>query len=123
MSKAIGHYQMVQACDMCGSEDLLVKAVISENDSLQVAYLCNECGAWRFLQKAENAAKRTSTSLNHWAANVKSRDGYRCVICGSGEDIEAHHIIPVSNSRKFMYRIPNGITLCKKCHELTHRKE
>jgi 5-methylcytosine-specific restriction endonuclease McrA len=28
---------------------------------------------------------------------VLRRDGYRCQVCGSTEDLEAHHLIPVAD--------------------------
>lgn len=50
-----------------------------------------------------------------WAHAVKTRDGYRCVICGSDIRPNAHHLIPREVlSTKF--DIKNGITLCPKHH-------
>lgn len=42
------------------------------------------------------------------------RDGNRCVMCGSIENLEAHHIHPVSEGG--VAQIDNLKTLCKRCH-------
>ena len=54
-----------------------------------------------------------------WAAKVKQRDGYICVICGAHGDV-AHHIKLASYHDEVKYDINNGVTLCKRCHILAH---
>jgi len=50
-----------------------------------------------------------------WAADVKERDNWQCVICGDTERLNAHHIIPrEQHSTKF--DIDNGLSLCPKHH-------
>lgn len=44
--------------------------------------------------------------------------GEKCCNCGSNEDIEYHHIIPVSLGGKDI--ISNMCCLCRKCHSLLH---
>ena len=50
-----------------------------------------------------------------WAERVKIRDEYRCIICGTINLLNAHHIIPREN-HTFKYNILNGVTLCSKHH-------
>lgn len=50
-----------------------------------------------------------------WATNVKNRDGWKCVICGSPERLNAHHIIAREN-HETKFNISNGISLCPKHH-------
>ena len=50
-----------------------------------------------------------------WADAVKDRDGRRCVICGSPERLNAHHIIAREN-HETKYEIMNGISLCTLHH-------
>lgn len=57
-------------------------------------------------------------SRTQWAKAIKSRDGYCCVDCGSGQTIDAHHIIPVYQGGRNV--LSNGKTLCRICHSKTH---
>lgn len=45
---------------------------------------------------------------------IKKRDGYRCTKCGSKNDLEVHHIIPISRGGKTVEI--NLTTLCGFCH-------
>jgi len=45
---------------------------------------------------------------------VLLRDNERCRNCASEEDLEVHHVVPVS--RGGVHSISNLITLCKSCH-------
>ncbi|WP_394351210.1 HNH endonuclease [Draconibacterium mangrovi] len=38
-------------------------------------------------------------------------------MCGSHEDLDAHHIMPKSRYPHWKYNVDNGITLCNQCHE------
>lgn len=48
------------------------------------------------------------------ANEVKARDDGECVRCGSGENIELHHIIPGETSPE------NLAMLCRDCHRAAH---
>lgn len=54
-----------------------------------------------------------------WAKKVIERDG-KCVICGSRNELEAHHVFKVNHRDRIYYNINNGVTLCKKCHDDYH---
>lgn len=59
-----------------------------------------------------------------WSAKILDRDNCLCKMCGSDENLEAHHIIPVRQlSTDDLFIIENGITLCRKCHSSIHLKE
>ncbi|MBO4516044.1 HNH endonuclease [bacterium] len=53
--------------------------------------------------------------LSDWAEQVIKRDR-NCVICGSKQDLEAHHIFKVNNYDDAYLDLNNGIALCRKCH-------
>lgn len=57
-----------------------------------------------------------------WSKAVKNRDK-ACVICGSTDRLEAHHIIYKKYNPQLSLNVNNGITLCKKHHDETHGKE
>lgn len=56
----------------------------------------------------------------NWANVVKSRDGNRCIYCGSTEKLEAHHIKSRTKFPDDALDIENGVTLCHKCHYTAH---
>lgn len=48
---------------------------------------------------------------------VFARDGHKCVVCGSTDTLQAHHL-----TYRNLYHEPTGdlITLCRKCHSIYH---
>lgn len=50
-----------------------------------------------------------------WANSVKDRDGWKCVICGASERLNAHHIIAREN-HETKFDLKNGLSLCPKHH-------
>lgn len=56
----------------------------------------------------------------NWAKVVKSRDGNRCIYCGSTEKLETHHIKSRTKFPAAALDIENGVTLCHKCHYTAH---
>lgn len=55
-----------------------------------------------------------------WASKVKDRDGWRCVICGGNNRLNAHHIIPREiPDTKFL--VDNGISLCVSHHMFSRK--
>lgn len=56
-----------------------------------------------------------------WAAEVKRRDFYTCVICGrKGVALNAHHLNGWANFPEERYIVSNGVCLCCACHDSFH---
>ena len=69
---------------------------------------------------------RWSRSYKNWRTSVFERDDYTCQMCNiRGGYMQAHHIEPVRDNKNslLIFDTDNGITLCKKCHDLTKGKE
>lgn len=67
--------------------------------------------------------------LKIWMAKVIDRDNMKCKKCGCENTfknrLEAHHIVPVRDMENptLLYKVSNGITLCRKCHMSIHYHE
>lgn len=117
--RKVEEYVMPKKCEACGSENIVIRVIY---DKEITRYKCLDCRYSRSVAKESNLKKRTNSQINHWAEQVKKHHPY-CVICGAKDNLEAHHIIPVSHSRRFRFLSTNGITLCHECHHLVHNKD
>jgi 5-methylcytosine-specific restriction endonuclease McrA len=61
-----------------------------------------------------------STSYRDLHRQVLERDGWRCQVCGSMQNLQVHHLKFRSQSGGDEEQ--NLITLCAECHEQEHRK-
>ena len=91
---------------------------------------------WKGGTSRLNTAIRTLTENRRWVDSVKARDG-KCSVCGTAENLEAHHIIPLSvlveahgleNREQArdcdeLWDLSNGVTVCMKCHYKIHGRE
>ncbi len=53
--------------------------------------------------------------------NMKSELGNKCVNCGSTENIEYHHIVPLKNGGT--NNLSNIVPLCETCHYKAHDRK
>ena len=51
-----------------------------------------------------------------WKQTVLEQDDYTCQKCGSKENLNCHHIIPVKIEPMFSLDPDNGIVFCEECH-------
>lgn len=58
-----------------------------------------------------------------WRLAVKRRDKFKCKKCGSRKKLAAHHIKKWADHPLLRYDVNNGITLCRKCHEMMSGQE
>lgn len=68
------------------------------------------CPAHQTTHANGSRSGRDLVTHNRWAHAVKTRDGYRCRVCGTIHDLQAHHIRPG-------YDLDAGITLCRAHHK------
>jgi 5-methylcytosine-specific restriction endonuclease McrA len=61
-----------------------------------------------------------STNYRELYRQVLERDGWRCQVCGSMQNLQVHHLKFRSRSGGDIEQ--NLITLCAECHEKVHRK-
>lgn len=65
-----------------------------------------------------------SARYKKWRGAIYARDNFQCQLCGNrGGVLNAHHIIRKADAPQIAYRIDNGITLCKTCHDIITENE
>lgn len=60
--------------------------------------------------------KFNQAKLTEFSTTVRARDEYRCQVCGSLTEPQAHHVLSKFYHPEFAYDTTQGITLCKRCH-------
>ena len=60
-----------------------------------------------------------------WRRKIKERDNYTCRMpnCGMRKRLNVHHIKRWADFPYLRYEVYNGITLCKKCHNMVTGQE
>lgn len=61
-------------------------------------------------------------SQRKWSRSVHEKNNFKCVICGSNKNIEAHHLDSWNSAEEKRFDVKNGVTLCKSCHKEFHKK-
>lgn len=66
----------------------------------------------------ENKRLRLESNRQSFKQTVVEEKGYRCVNCGSDENVELHHIVPIFLGGT--NNISNIVPLCHACHAAAH---
>lgn len=118
MSKVEYAYQDFYLCNCCETDDGRPTLVWKGDDCFA---LCLECLDKLFLQyvaprlKAVEHIKLRPKSISETRRNaIFKRDGYKCVSCGSKQDLTIDHIYPFS--RGGVTTAKNLRTLCFQCN-------
>jgi len=67
------------------------------------------------LKKRERRNERVK-NWRKWSPLILERDGHKCVICGSSDGVNAHHLNSYHRSVDERYDVENGATLCFRHH-------
>ena len=73
---------------------------------------------WKGGYYGNSSDKRRTKEYSEWKNAVYEKDKNRCVICGSTENIEAHHIYQFANYEDLRLDVSNGMSLCKIHHNI-----
>lgn len=67
--------------------------------------------------------ERKTVIYKVWRNAVLERDGYVCQYpgCSCKKDLQVHHIMPFRKKPEARFSLSNGITYCKKHHELVEK--
>mgnify|MGYP000303142762 CR=1 FL=1 len=88
------------------------------NNMCKCHYDINYCG--KFGEIFGLSSHNYSMAIRGWAKLVKGRDNNECQVCGSEEDLQAHHIFHKLQYPELSLNLNNGITLCKDNHYESH---
>jgi 5-methylcytosine-specific restriction endonuclease McrA len=76
---------------------------------------------WKNGITSKNEKIRKSRKYAIWRISVFERDDFVCQNCEErGGVLHAHHIKSFSEFPELRFVISNGVTLCERCHKLTH---
>lgn len=79
-------------------------------------------------RKQYKRPKHDGVEYTKWRSDVFARDNWMCQTCGKrsgiGEPVylEAHHIKYWAKYPELRFDLENGVTLCRECHKLIHKK-
>jgi hypothetical protein len=110
------HFNAATEADSCCSSCSATGRIPSDETRVK-----QSVSAYRRYGSVPGAKKNIQSALTTWARHVKKRDNHICVLCGSVNKLEAHHIFSVSKYPDLALVENNGITLCYDCHELEHK--
>lgn len=101
------------------SNETKKKISLSERGSKHWNWKGNESAS----KQLTNKRIRDNTESRLWREAVFAQDEYTCQKCGDnhGGNLNAHHIKNFADFPELRFAIDNGITLCKKCHNLFHK--
>lgn len=104
-------------------------AALNSIDGKECRFYCSDeckqsCSVYRQVKypKGQKPYYKRSDQ-KEWSELVKERDRYRCIRCGSTEELIAHHIEGLNVNPLESADIDIGITLCVECDKIVHSEE
>lgn len=83
----------------------------------------SESHFWKGGITPENLKIRNSIEYKLWRRSCFERDNFICQKCKqNSRELVVHHINNFAEFKDLRLAIDNGITLCKSCHKLFHKK-
>ena len=67
-----------------------------------------------------NVNFRSSYAWKKKRREIKALYADKCAICGSTENLQVHHIVPITILPELKLDNNNLIPLCERCHTLAH---
>lgn len=119
---------ITKKCKKCGKE-FITKKSLSRVECCSIR--CSKLGIipWNKKENRENILNnnrdRQSEQYKKWRISVYKKDFFTCQHCHKkcdNKNIVAHHIHYFANFPELRFSVKNGITLCRSCHLLLHKK-
>lgn len=78
---------------------------------------CPTCRSRRDHARNKQPAQQARLAITRQQRRrVYARDGYRCIDCGTAEDLTLDHIVPLAVKAKRHYRDDELVTRCRSCN-------
>ena len=74
-------------------------------------------------RRYEREKEMCTARYREWRTAVFASDNFKCVICGKGGRLQAHHILSWRDFPLDRYDIDNGVTVCQKHHPVGKQNE
>jgi hypothetical protein len=113
------HNTVSCTCEACGEEFRRAKSALINRRTGELyehTYCSMECqGIGKRVEHRDEQDRRSPKDIE-WRKAVLERDNYTCQMCGSQENLEAHHIEPYMDSPELRHDVSNGVCVCHECH-------
>ncbi len=73
------------------------------------------------ISEVQRVKKRHYNASHVWSKSVRTRDKWKCVICGHDSKCVAHHLDSYMAHPDKRYDVDNGVTLCRPHHTEFHQ--
>ena len=83
---------------------------------MAIRYLKRPISFWEDELSYEDSYLRNTAEYKHYRDVVLQKDKYQCIICGSTQNLEVHHIYPFALFPNDRIDSNCGCTLCQKHH-------
>lgn len=130
-SRPIRKEKIVLVCKFCGNQFTPIKRGKAGKKQAYCSKHCKDLAGsgvnhWNWKGGITKANHRRETKrYKEWRMEVYRRDKFRCQGCGkhcTQANIVAHHFKGWKEYPELRFIKDNGITLCRVCHRLKHKK-
>jgi len=99
-------------CDVCGKVITRPKS-----QSIYEHFYCSmRCQGMAKRKHGGQSQGRRSPEDLAWKAEVLKRGCYRCAVCDTDRNLEAHHIKSIEDFPELRHDTENGMCVCHECH-------
>lgn len=77
----------------------------------------------KYPRRGEGGVEGRSRSPRYsrrWTRAIWRKAGSKCEVCGSTDDLTAHHILDRKRFPDLRHNKHNGLLLCRECHDKRH---
>ena len=105
--------------DDCNSERTVYKNYYEKYNPEYCSVDCNMSGKENYFWNGGNNNIRQSKEYRNWRKEIH-KQSEECEECSASNNLQAHHIVPISKNEELATDIENGKLLCGDCHSKKH---